>query len=343
MYYVRIRGRVFGPLEENQIVAMVRQGKLGRMNEISTDNRQWVRADEFEQFFPKHTPKHKPSDSLKLLEDETPDKGPSPHSGQNTASKREIASATIWYYSNDGKTGLGPFPKNDIVQMIEQGQITGQTILWYEGLDPQKAETLSDFEAYFDDADHEKNSKPSGRKTRKAKSQGEISRRNRWAEQTDRPSSLSSEGLLEQLGKASAWSFALALFVTIGAACLLFSQLFQFVMIMQSGSTSLTLIFLLATTVVDLIGGYVIFAFWRYVNAIKQAAAKADHTTLALAARRTAEFWRACIVAPLVLCVFALLVFLLIFTVGMDLMKAPMLELQRQLQIERPDGFRPDP
>lgn len=333
MYYVRIRGKVFGPLDEKQIVDMVRQGKLGRMNEISTDNRQWVRADEFEQFFPKVKSKRRQVFHPFELPtgDASSDTPPSHAAGTPGAPPNENASTVPWYYSDDGKTGTGPFPHHEIVQMIRQGQIVGKTILWRDDLDPQTAETLPDFASFFQKAD-----KTSLRKNRKNQSFQPSQH-----DAAVRAGQVSSE-TLEQFEKASTWAFALALFGTIGAALSLISQLFQFVLITQSDSVYLTLGFLLGAAVFDATVGYMLFTFWRYVNEMKRTAHHGDEISLAQAARRMAEFWRACVISPIVFFVFLLLVTLLAFAVGINSVLAPIREFPLDWPMEWPGEISPD-
>jgi len=306
MYYVRIRGKTLGPLEEKQVVHLVRQGKLGRMNEISTDQRQWVRADEFEQFFPKPQPAIPPTagpskpphlDATHLPKDKT----------QEVETRHTTAESptTAWYYSEDGKTGAGPFPPGDIEQMIRKGKIIGQTILWNDHIDPQTAETTAEFARYF-----RKSSKPIARRNRKGSP---------WHQAPDdapgRHGTLSPD-LLEQLEKAAAWSLVLALMGTTSAAILLIAQLFLFVIVVQTGSAPLTLGFLLVMLVVDMLSGYMILVLWRCTSQWKRTLREADDVSLILATKRMAEFWRACVLTPIVLCVFMLLIALSALTAG---------------------------
>jgi len=241
MYYVRIRGKVFGPLEENQVIDMIRQGKFGRMNEISTDNCQWVRADECEQFFPKSRPKRKPllNNALELPKDNT--------SVQTWQPDSETIS---WYYSDDGKTGVGPFPQSNIEQMVRLGKITAQTILWHDHLDPQTAENVAEFARYF-----RKSSRSGTRQNRNS------SQFHQASENTPRQYGILAPEILEQLEKAGTWSFVLVLVLTIGMAVLLISQLFLFVFIAQTDSVPLTLAYLLIMLVSDLVCVCVIFTF----------------------------------------------------------------------------------
>ena len=312
MYYIRIRGKVFGPLEEKQILTLVRQGKLGRMNEISTDGQQWVRADEFDQFFPKSQTKRepKPQTSNSVEEHRTP--------APKSEARSPKPDATAWYYSEDGKTGMGPYPPSDIEQMIRQGKITGQTILWHDHIDPQTAETVPEFAQHF-----RKPSKPSAHRKRHGVQSHQTSDDVHTRHGTVVPE------ILEQVEKAGTWSFVLALMMTLGAVVLLISQLFQFVLIAQTGSVPLTLGILLFHLVVDLVSGIMVFAFWRYTLQLKRTLREADDAALTLTVQRMAELWRTCVLAPIFLSVFVLLTTLLAFTVGFNTLKSSFNELLR--------------
>ena len=308
MYYVRIRGQVFGPLEEKQVVTLVRQGKLGRMNEISTDQRQWVRADEFKQFFPKPLSKPPLPDATHLPKDRVQD--------VETQHATTEPTGTAWYYSRDGKTGAGPFPPDDIDQMIRQGTITGQTILWNDRIDPQTAESVSEFARHF-----RKPSKPVARRNRNGSPLPQTSE-----DMSGRHGTLPRE-LLEQLEKSATWSLVLALMATTGTAVFMVSQLFLFVLVVQTGSVPLTLGVLLVMLVIDMISGYMIFTFWRFTTRLKRTLREADDVSLTQTVKRMAEFWRACVLAPIVLGVFLLLISLLAFTAGLHTFKFPYQDL----------------
>ena len=326
MYYVRIRGKVFGPLTENQIITLVQQGKLGRMNEISTDGQQWVRADQFERFFPKPQFKREPKFQTSDAGEEH--RTPPAKSEARSPKPDHVAesSPAAWYYSEDGKTGMGPYPQSDIEQMIRHEKITGQTILWHDRLDPQTAESVPEFARHF------------------RKPLQTVAKRNRNASRFHQASddapgrhAAFAPELLEQLEKAATWSFVLVMMMTIGAAMLVISQLFQFVLIAQTGSVPLTLGFLLFNLVIDLVSGIMVVAFWRYTLQLKRTLREADDAALTLAVRRMAELWRTCVLAPIFMSLFVLVTTLLALTVGFNAIKSSFNELlQGQLGRDLP-------
>ena len=49
--YMRIRGRVLGPYDQEKLQGLARRGQLSRMHELSTDGVSWVRASNFPELF----------------------------------------------------------------------------------------------------------------------------------------------------------------------------------------------------------------------------------------------------------------------------------------------------
>lgn len=49
--YLRVRGRVLGPYDEEKLQSLVRRGQLSRMHEVSTDGAHWVRASTYAELF----------------------------------------------------------------------------------------------------------------------------------------------------------------------------------------------------------------------------------------------------------------------------------------------------
>ena len=49
--YLRVRGRVLGPYDQDKLQSLVRRGQLSRMHEVSTDGTHWVRASTYAELF----------------------------------------------------------------------------------------------------------------------------------------------------------------------------------------------------------------------------------------------------------------------------------------------------
>ncbi len=49
--YIRVRGRVLGPYDEEKLQGLARRGQLSRMHELSQDGVNWVRATNYPELF----------------------------------------------------------------------------------------------------------------------------------------------------------------------------------------------------------------------------------------------------------------------------------------------------
>ena len=119
--YVRIQGRILGPFDDNAIADMFRHGKIGRFTEMSEDKRNWYKAGET-QLFESRKKNKASSDSLELDSDD-----------EGMRSGRKDGNAE-WFYSVDGITGTGPFTAQELKDMLANGKIESDTLVWKEGV-----------------------------------------------------------------------------------------------------------------------------------------------------------------------------------------------------------------
>ena len=49
--YVRIRGRILGPYDQDKLQSLARRGQLSRLHEVSQDATNWVRASTYPELF----------------------------------------------------------------------------------------------------------------------------------------------------------------------------------------------------------------------------------------------------------------------------------------------------
>jgi len=113
-YFVRIRGRAFGPYEASQLLEMKSQGRVTRVTEISEDRHNWQAAETYDWLFPKPAP---PSP-------DPPRPGPPQSDGNEPAD---------WFYSINGTEGYGPVTASTIKQMLQSGQLNNNSYVWQQG------------------------------------------------------------------------------------------------------------------------------------------------------------------------------------------------------------------
>jgi len=119
--YVRIRGRVQGPLDEEGLRRLIKRGQLAQFHEVSTDGVTWKKAGEFiPEFFV------------------NPRGGEGPHTpggGEDPLPEDEIAGPDDdqWYYGLGDKQ-LGPETFTHLVELVRSGTLTDEDLVWKEGM-----------------------------------------------------------------------------------------------------------------------------------------------------------------------------------------------------------------
>ena len=129
-YYIRRRGKVHGPYDLARAQLLVRQGRLARHDEVSTDRATWKRASEFPELFPaviqrKLRVSAHPS---RETEETAEPSSPTPQPGQPPEQVR------LWFYSHEGGE-QGPVAEEELIQLIRQGHVEPDAFVWSEGMD----------------------------------------------------------------------------------------------------------------------------------------------------------------------------------------------------------------
>ncbi|TWU00457.1 hypothetical protein Pla108_14080 [Botrimarina colliarenosi] len=121
--YIRMRGRVQGPLDIEKVRLLVQRGQLSRSHQISFDGKDWRTAGEFPDLFPPIDTKAESSNRKKSSNADTGYKLEAP-----TASGGEG-----WYYEH-ANTQNGPVSLSSLQQLIASGRVQAAALVWKEGL-----------------------------------------------------------------------------------------------------------------------------------------------------------------------------------------------------------------
>ena len=121
-YFIRIRGKAFGPFDENQLADMKTQGKLGKATEVSENKVDWTPAESLAFLYPS-APVNEPSASSSA----------DPVYGTQTLPGTSQRETVDWYYSMNGTEGYGPVTATAIEQMIRLGQLNVNCYVWQQG------------------------------------------------------------------------------------------------------------------------------------------------------------------------------------------------------------------
>lgn len=114
-YYLRIKGKVMGPLTLDKLQSLQERGRLLPDHELSTDRRQWSPAAQIVELF-----------------------GDAPQAEQVAATvgdtEAAVAGDVMWFYLSDGeRTGPASFAK--LQQLVRSGKIQRDHLVWNADLD----------------------------------------------------------------------------------------------------------------------------------------------------------------------------------------------------------------
>ena len=119
-YYVRIRGRVSGPFEVDQLKSMIQRGRFSRAHEVSDDGTDWRAAANEETLFPNATPKSQQSHAT-------------PKEEVNLQPVAAPPKTVEWHYSMNGEQ-LGPTSLANLQSLLAQGSLNENSKVWTNGM-----------------------------------------------------------------------------------------------------------------------------------------------------------------------------------------------------------------
>jgi hypothetical protein len=132
-YYIRVRGRVQGPFDDDKLRELIRRGQFSRMHEVSTDGQSWSSAKDFPELFAKaanvSAGKVAPEQSEYAIQPSAPS-GPSKSSFM--AGPAPPASDG-WYFAIGDKQ-QGPVDYATLSHLFSSGQLNAESQVWRDGM-----------------------------------------------------------------------------------------------------------------------------------------------------------------------------------------------------------------
>jgi hypothetical protein len=141
-YYVRIRGRVHGPLTLQKLHNLVQKGQLSRIHEISPDGRSWQPAAKMAELFTSPASVTAPSTGAAgfspAASEQTESfvdlsKGSDPRDVWDGNSAAAIPSES-WYYAIGGAQ-QGPVSTAQLIDLIRTVTVTPSSMVWKNDMD----------------------------------------------------------------------------------------------------------------------------------------------------------------------------------------------------------------
>ena len=144
--YLRVRGRVLGPYDEEKLQSLVRRGQLSRMHEVSTDGAHWVRASTYAELFvgapvrlvaPEMAVAAPPPaqqatcELIPIAEEPVPQTAAAPAPTSRAAAS--AANGKSWYYESLGAEH-GPVEESALRMLLATGQLDSNSLVWNDSM-----------------------------------------------------------------------------------------------------------------------------------------------------------------------------------------------------------------
>lgn len=138
--YMRVRGRVLGPYDQEKLQGLARRGQLSRMHELSPDGVTWVRASNFPELFTigqsDLPPASAESDGGIAVSATSQQAAPVNYEQAHTNRTTEPAHSTTstqWFYTCAG-VQRGPVDFTNLQMLVGTGQLSADDLVWTEGM-----------------------------------------------------------------------------------------------------------------------------------------------------------------------------------------------------------------
>jgi hypothetical protein len=126
--YIRVRGRVLGPYDEEKLQGLARRGQLSRMHELSPDGVNWVRATNYPELFVGEVA------AIAVVETAVPTAQVFQSSPEaNPAGQRSPPGQQVWHYTNAG-VQRGPVDFANLQLLVAMGQVAPDDLVWNDGM-----------------------------------------------------------------------------------------------------------------------------------------------------------------------------------------------------------------
>lgn len=320
--YVRIRGKSIGPLDEQKVHELVRQGKISRASEVSLDGKSWVRAAEVSSIFGTN------SENAAALP--SPESGPSSFESMLSKAKAFPAQEEepcIWYYSTDGRAGFGPMRRGEIGVLIRNGTLKSDSLLWKEGEMADTVRYTQEFAEFLlpgtgSEASPSAKTEPSNIPAEESGAPNATRKKKKKKNAATLSSDPEAEGerepswkVIRQTLQLGPWVMFLAILASIFVASVSLSLLAGVVFMLSRGGV-LPIVAAAAVLVIIAMLVKPLLELWKFQTSITALAVNRTETQLLEVLRRLYRLVRGFVIHILLLVVFSALLGLLGVAVG---------------------------
>ena len=126
--YIRVRGRVLGPYDQEKLQSLARRGQLSRMHELSSDGASWVRASNYPELFTGAQAEMPAPRDVAAASTATAADGMSAAPQQATQPAQQK-----WHYTSGG-VQRGPVDFSNLQLLVGTNQVRPDDLVWSEGM-----------------------------------------------------------------------------------------------------------------------------------------------------------------------------------------------------------------
>jgi hypothetical protein len=130
--FIRVRGRVLGPFDEQKLRSLASRGQFGKMHEVSEDGVAWGHASQYSDLF-------RPSELAVVAVESAGDQEQRQESGghvvvtKSPPNSSQSNNIVDWYYNSDGREE-GPVTLAILQAMIRSGELSLHVPVWTSGM-----------------------------------------------------------------------------------------------------------------------------------------------------------------------------------------------------------------
>lgn len=125
-YYIRVRGRVQGPYDLEQLKKLRQRGQFSRAHEVSSDQTTWQSASILDAVFA--APKRVAPAKIEPVAEGVDVEEPMP-----TPKTRASSTKPVWHYTV-GEEQYGPVTLLELRKLVSNGEVMETDLVWKEGM-----------------------------------------------------------------------------------------------------------------------------------------------------------------------------------------------------------------
>jgi TM2 domain-containing membrane protein YozV len=136
-YYIRVRGRVQGPMDVDRLKELASKGQLSRSHELSVDSKNWNPAGNMTEVFERVRPSKPKEPEVESKAGGTMPPAPAggivPQGTANPYAPTGVGMAKEWHYTINGAQ-MGPVAASEIIELIRHKSLIRDDLVWKNGM-----------------------------------------------------------------------------------------------------------------------------------------------------------------------------------------------------------------